>query len=138
MVPVVDAGTDDDHRAAPGLVRVLGEFAGQAGHLGGRHAGYGFLPGRRIGLGLVVACGAVVGAAATGRGQQAPVDAVVGGHQVEHRHRQHAAAIGQLQTLGWHMVIEHVAHLQVREVLMLDTAEVGEADPRDFVMATEQ
>src|SRR5690606_8350694 len=100
VVPVIHPGADDDHRATAGLVRVLGELAGQADQLVGRHPGNGLLPGGGVGLELVVAGGAVIRAAAADRGSQAAVDAEVGGHQVEHRHRQHAAPVGQLHALG--------------------------------------
>ena len=50
VVPVVQAGADDDHRAALGLLGVERELARHRDDLVARHAGDLLRPGRRIGL----------------------------------------------------------------------------------------
>ncbi|MCY1219418.1 hypothetical protein D9M72_313920 [compost metagenome] len=111
VVPVVQAGADDDHGLAFGIVGVLRELARHLDHLRARHAGVLFLPGGRIGHVLVIGAGDIAAA-------QAAVQAVVGHLQVVHRGHQGLAAVGQAQAAG-----RHVAHLQFAVL----AAEVREA-----------
>ena len=59
VVPVVQTGADDHHRAALGLLRVERELARRRDDLIARHAGDLLRPGRRVGLQIVVALGQV-------------------------------------------------------------------------------
>ena len=88
VIPVVQAGADDNHRAAFGVVRVLGELAGYLNHAFGSDAGVFFLPFRRVGLVVKIIFGHVLVA-------QAVVHAVLRHQKVEHGGHQPAAAVGQ-------------------------------------------
>ena len=135
VVPVVHAGTDDDHAATLGLVGILGELTGDTGGLLGGHAGDLLLPGRGVGLHLVQGGGTVILA-------KPAVDAVVGAHQVEHRDRERLGAVGLLQALDGQAVEQQLvagaAALDVIEVFVSDAAEVGEGDLRHLVMPVGQ
>ena len=85
---MVQAGTDNNHRAALGVVRVLGELAGYLNHAFGSNAGVFFLPFRRVGLVVKIIFGHVLVA-------QAVVHAVLRHQKVEHGGHQLAAAVGQ-------------------------------------------
>ena len=88
VIPVVQAGADDNHRAAFGIVRVFGELAGYLNHAFGRNASVFFLPFRRVGFVVKIIFGHVLVA-------QAVVHAVLRHQKVEHGSHQLAAAVGQ-------------------------------------------
>ena len=69
VVPVIEPGPEDHHRAAVGLLGVPREFAGDRDDVVARHAGDLFRPGRRVGLHVVVGTGARAVARARGRGR---------------------------------------------------------------------
>src|SRR5690606_18069387 len=122
VIPVVHRRADDDHRAAMGLVGVVGEFTGDLDRLLAGHTGDDFLPGRRAGhAGVVVAVGDVGTA-------QVTVDAEVGGHQVEHGGDLGGAAVGQGDRAHRHAAQLDAFALGVLEVLVVNAAEVREGD----------
>ena len=92
VIPVVQAGPDDDHAAALRVVRVLRKLAGHLDHALGRHPGMLLLPGRRAGHVVLVGL-RHIGAT------EALVHAVVGQLQVVHGSDTYLAAIGQRQEL---------------------------------------
>ncbi|MCY1526735.1 hypothetical protein D9M68_617750 [compost metagenome] len=112
VVPVVQAGADDDHGLSFGIVGVLRELARHLDHLRARHAGVFFLPGRRIGHVVVIRTGDVAAA-------QAAIQAVIGHLEVVHGGHQRLAAVGHPDAAR-----RHVAHLQ----FAMFAAEVREAD----------
>src|SRR5690606_4468249 len=75
VIPVVDAGTDNHHGAAVGLLGVGGEFTGHLDNGLTGHAGDFFSPGGGEGHVVIVALGHVLAA-------KPPVNAVVGEKQV--------------------------------------------------------
>ena len=91
VVPVVQPGADDDHRAAAGLLGIAREFARHRDDLVARHAGDLFRPGRRVGLDVVVALGEMFAA-------EAAIDAVIGDEQIVDRRHQRLAV---LQRAAW-------------------------------------
>ena len=126
---MVDAGADDDHRAALGPFRIMGELAGDADGMIGRHAGDCLLPGRRIGHIVVIARRASAAEPA--------VEPVVRAHQVEDA-RDEPLAIGQRQPAHRHVADEYVAALVVLgEALVRPAAEIGESHRSDLVTPVE-
>ena len=122
---VVHGRADDDHGFAVGLVRVVGKLAGHGDDLVAWHAGDLFLP-----------CGGVGAVAVVGNAllfaRQAPVNAIVGGQQVEHRGHHHTAlglVAGQLQMGHRYAAHHHVTALFIgREVRRMYAAKVREGD----------
>ena len=126
VVPVIETGADDHHRAALGLLGVERELARHRDDLIARHAGDLFRPGRRVGLQVVVALGEVLAA-------EAAIDAVIGDEQVEHRGDQRLA-LDQLQFLHRHIADQHARVVGAEEMIVLAVAEIREADRRDVVL----
>src|SRR5690606_8378244 len=122
VIPVVHRRADDDHRAATGLVGVVGELAGDLDRLLARNAGDLLLPGRGARHAGVVVAVSDVGAA------QATVDAEVGGHQVEHGGDLGGAAVGQRDRAHRHTAQLDGLALGVLEMLVQRAAEIGEGD----------
>ncbi len=122
VIPVVHRRADDDHRAATGLVGVVGEFTGDLDGLLAGHTGDDFLPGRGAGHAGIVIAGGDVDAA------QATVDAQIGRHQVEHGGDLGGAAVGQDERAHRHAAQLDVFTLGVLEVLVVNAAEVREGD----------
>ena len=84
---MVRAGAHDDHRAAAGILGVLGELSADALGHGRRHSGDLLLPGGRVGLGVVVAGGPRAR-------QPVATDAVLREEEVEDSRDQPLAALG--------------------------------------------
>ena len=126
VVPVVQAGTDDHHRTALGLLRVERELAGRGDDLVARHAGDLLRPGRRIGLDVVVALGEMLAA-------EPAIDTIVGDEEIVDRGDQRLA-FDQLQRLGRHIAQQHARMIGAEEVVVLAVAEIREADGGDLVL----
>ncbi len=87
VIPVVHAGTDDDHRAATGFLCVFGKLTGNTDDVLARHAGDLLCPCRAVGVDLIVILRAV-GIA------QPTIQAVVGQGQIVDAGYQTFAAVG--------------------------------------------
>ncbi|MNK29823.1 hypothetical protein D3C87_482260 [compost metagenome] len=122
VVPVVQAGADDHHGLAFGIVGVLRELARHLDHLRTRHAGVLFLPGRGVGH-VVVIRGRHVAAT------QPAVQTIVGHLQVVHRGDQGVGAVGQTDAAR-----RHVAHQQ----FAVFAAEVREAHAHHLLGLAQQ
>ncbi|MNZ59057.1 hypothetical protein D3C78_770820 [compost metagenome] len=130
VVPVVHRRTDDDHRAATGLVGVVGKLAGDLDGFLAADAGDLLLPGRGAGHTGVVIIAGDVGAT------QAAVDGQVCCRQVEHGGDLDLAAIGQGQAAHRHTAVLHGITGDMLEVLVGFAGEVREGHFGD--VATDQ
>ena len=126
VVPVVQTGADDHHRAPVGLLRIARELACHRDDLIARHAADLFRPCGRIGLDIVVALREVLAA-------KAAIDAVVGDEKIEDR-CDDRLALDQLQFLHRHVAHEHAGMIRPEEMVVLAIAEIGEADRGDAVL----
>ena len=123
-------GADDHHRAAIGLFRIVGEFAGDGDRLLGRNAGDRLLPGRRIGHVVVIARRASAAEPA--------VEPVIGAQKIEDR-GDDSLAVGKRRAAAPARCDEHVAALVVLgETLVRPAAEIGESDRHDLVAPIDQ
>ncbi len=127
VVPVVQAGPEDDHRLAVGLFGVQRELAGDRRDLLAIDAGDLFCPCRRVGAVVVVAPGRPFAA-------QAAVQAVIRAEQIEHRRDDGVAAVGQPESLHRNVAAQDVRMLAADEVVRRLAAEVRELDADDLVV----
>ena len=121
---MVHAGTDDDHAATMRLVCGIGELAGDFDHVMAGHAGDLLLP-RRGTRDVVVEARRHIGAT------ESTVDAVLRKQQVIDRCYRPFLTIGQLQLAHRNVAFQHVLELGGCPVIVLDSAEIGEADRFD-------
>ena len=126
VVPVVQPGTDDDHGAPAGLLRVECEFARHRDDLVARTPRDLFRPGRRVRLQIVVALAEILAA-------ETAIDAVVGDEQIEHR-RYDSFTIGELQRFGRHIPLQHIRMIGAEEMIVLAIAEIRKPDRRNAVL----
>ncbi len=118
VVPVIDAGAEDHHGLALGLLGIARKRARHGNHGIGFDAGDALLPGGRVGN--VVGIGAR-NVAAT----KATVDTVVGAEKIEDGCHI-GVAIGQRHGAHRHVAHQNVFVVGASEVVMMTAAEVGE------------
>ena len=123
VVPVVQAGADDHHRAAVGLLGVAGELARRRDDLVARHAGDLLGPGRRVGHVVVVALGEMLAAEARGRRRS--------WRRTDRRPRRPASRRRPVAALGRHVAHQHARMVGAGEMVVLAIAEIGEGDVGD-------
>ena len=126
VIPMVQTGTEDDHRLAVGLFRIARELARDGDDLVRGNTGDLLGPGRGVRH--------VVGKIfrrpfAT----KATVKAIVGAEQIEHRGNQRLT-VRQFDALDRHVAGQHVRMLAFHEMLGCRTAEIGEVNPDNLVM----
>ena len=126
VVPVVQPGSEDDHRTAVRLFGIGGEFAGNRDDVVARHAGDLLRPGRRVGLVVIVGSGAAPVL-------EAAVEPVIGDEQIEDGRHQRLA-VGEFDRLRGYGPQQHAVVVGAFEMVVLAVAEIGEADGGDLVM----
>ena len=125
VVPVIDAGADDDHRFAVRFVCVFGKFACDADDVVRRDAGQFFLPGGGAGDVVVIALRDVAAA-------RAVIDAVVGKGQVEYGRHLYFAPVGKRQAAAGDVAAQDFVMLAARPKFTVRTGgEVGKGDAGD-------
>src|SRR5690606_29692322 len=123
VVPMVEPGTEDDHRAAVGLLCIGGEFARDLDDRGARYAADLFRPGRRERYVLVVAGGDIPAA-------ETAVDAVVRQEEVEDGGHDRLAA-RQLDLLRRNVSYQDLVVVGGGESVGRDPPEIGKGDRLD-------
>ena len=130
VVPVVERGADDDHRAALGLVRVLCELPRDCDHLVARDSGDSLLPGWRIGHIVIEARGHV-------RAAEPAVQPIVRNEQIVDRGDQRFAVLC-LNFLYRHVPPQHLVMVGAGEIVVAGSAEIRESDRGDVVADIDQ
>ena len=131
MEPVVQARTDDNHRAAMGLIGVIGKFARGTDDVRAGYAGDFFCPGWSVRLDVIVAGRAVFIV-------QTAFQAVVRHGQVVNGSHQRGGTIGHLQAFYRQFVQQNVFEVDFVEMLGTFAAKVWETDVGDIIMAAKQ
>ncbi len=130
MVPVVEPRTEDDHRLALRLFRVVGEVARGRDDLIARNAGDLFRPGRGK-RHVVVERGCCVSA-------EALIDPVMGDDKVVDGGDERVTVL-QLELLHGDVAAKHVAMRGTCEIRALRArTEIGEVDPDNRIAAVNQ
>ena len=125
---MVHRRADDDHRLALRLFRVLGELPGDGDDLLSWYAGDPLLPRGRVRRVVVETLGGALS-------RESARDAVVRDLQIEHGGDQRLAlfaVVADSDARNRHRPDQHVSAGIVREVHVLDAAEVREAHTRGF------
>ncbi len=130
VIPVVQTGTHDDHRATVGFIRVIGKLTCGADDLRPRYAGDLLCPGRGVGFHVVIVRRTVFIV-------QTALQAVVGQSQVVNSGHQRGGTIRQLQAFCRQFVHQDVLQLDLVEVLRAFTAKIREANIGDLILAAQ-
>ena len=122
VVPVVDAGADEDQALAPSAFGGGAPFPREPRQRLAAHAGVLFRPGRRVRRNIVVAGGVFPGKPAR--------DAVLRHHQVVRRRHRGDGAVGQYEPLRGHPAHEGTTGCKVVEGDMCDLVRRAEERER--------
>ena len=125
MIPMVDRRPDDDHRAAIGLFRIGGKFAGDRNDRLALHPGDAFRPGRGKRRIVIVRPRHVAAAKTT-------IEAVIGQHQVIHRRHRHAATAGQRDATHRQVAGQNLTMVGGDKMLRRPAAEIREIHGRNL------
>ena len=130
VVPVVEAGADDNHRAALGLMRVLRELPCDRDHLVARDPGDALLPGWRVGHIVIEVRGHV-------RTAKPAVQPIVRNEQIVDRGDQRFAVLC-LDLSYRHVAPQHLVMVGAGEIFVAGPAEIRETDRSDVVADIDQ
>src|SRR5690554_3884190 len=117
MIPVIDPGTEDDHRPAFGLFRIGRKFTRDGDDAISRYTGYFFGPRRRIRFILVIALGQIFAA-------QSAVETVICHEQVINRSDQ-SSPLGQLHAFYGNPADELIRMVCSFKIIMIAITEFG-------------